>query len=37
MPEPLPPSLGLLEDGARNEPVRLVQLILLYHLLRTPT
>lgn len=33
--EPMPASLGLLEDGTRNEPVRLVQLILLYHLLRT--
>jgi phosphoribulokinase len=32
--EPMPSSLGLLEDGTRNEPVRLVQLILLYHLLR---
>lgn len=37
VPEPMPSSLGLLEDGVRNEPVRLVQLILLYHLLRTPT
>ena len=34
--EPMPSSLGLLEDGTRNEPVRLVQLILLYHLLRNP-
>ncbi|WP_248964034.1 phosphoribulokinase [Sphaerisporangium perillae] len=31
-PGPLPDSLGLL-DGTRDEPLRLVQLILLYHLL----
>ncbi|MQA14780.1 MAG: phosphoribulokinase [Pseudonocardiaceae bacterium] len=37
VPEPMPASLGLLENGVCNEPVRLVQLILLYHLLRTPT
>ncbi|MGH3979202.1 MAG: phosphoribulokinase [Pseudonocardiaceae bacterium] len=35
-PEPIPQSLGALDDGARNEPLRLVQLILLYHMLRTP-
>lgn len=35
VPEPMPSALRLLEDGVRNEPVRLVQLILLYHLLRT--
>ncbi len=33
--EPLPPCLGMLDDdGVRNEPLRLVQLILLYHMLR---
>lgn len=31
---PLPDGLGRLADGRRNEPLRLAQLILLYHLVR---
>jgi phosphoribulokinase len=33
VPEPLPPVLGMFEDGRREEPMALTQLILLYHLL----
>lgn len=33
--DPLPDCLGVLDNGQRNEPLRLAQLILLYHLLRT--
>lgn len=33
--DPLPECLGTLEDGQRNEPLRLAQLILLYHLIST--
>lgn len=32
--DPLPECLGILDDGRRNEPLRLAQLILLYHLIR---
>ncbi|GGS78325.1 phosphoribulokinase [Planobispora rosea] len=34
VPEPLPGRLGLMPDGSRNEPLRITQLILLYHLIR---
>ncbi|GII00817.1 phosphoribulokinase [Planobispora takensis] len=34
VPEPLPVCLGLMEDGSRNEPLRITQLILLHHLIR---
>jgi phosphoribulokinase len=33
VPEHLPPVLGMFEDGHREEPMALTQLILLYHLL----
>jgi len=33
VPERLPPVLGMFEDGRREEPMALTQLILLYHLL----
>ncbi len=33
VPEHLPPVLGMFEDGRREEPMALTQLILLYHLL----
>ena len=32
--EPLPACLGLIDAGARSEPLRLAQLLLLYHVLR---
>ena len=32
--DPLPEHLGVLDDGRRNEPLRLAQLILLHHLIR---
>jgi phosphoribulokinase len=31
--DPLPDGLGRLAEGERNEPLRLAQLILLYHLM----
>lgn len=34
VPDPLPDCLGTLDDGRRNEPLRLAQLILLHHLMR---
>lgn len=34
VPDPLPDCLGRLDDGRRNEPLRLAQLILLHHLIR---
>lgn len=33
VPEPLPRGLGTFEDGRRDEPMAITQLILLYHLL----
>lgn len=35
-PEPIPETLGRLDAGVRSEPLALTQLVLLYHLLRTP-
>jgi phosphoribulokinase len=32
VPEPFPPTLGTISDGARSEPLALTQLILLFHL-----
>lgn len=34
--DPIPESLGQLSGGVRSEPLALTQLLLLYHLLRTP-
>lgn len=34
VPDPIPDCLGRLDDGRRNEPLRLAQLILLHHLIR---